>query len=214
MPLLSLSSGYGGREWGKESLLLFIFLPRGWEHCLKSGWCKMGVPQVQSSLLELVVIGKVIWMSYWFHISETLEAYRRSCIINVWKKDGIVNDLSHPNFLFRTIWISYVHLGTSGAQVEALLHFLKHTQCDTLYLVGDIIDGWQLKKRFFWPQKHNDVIQKILRKARNGTKVIYIPGNHDEAAREYIDYTFGEVEIHMDYIHPVSYTHLTLPTMS
>lgn len=116
-------------------------------------------------------------------------------------KDGIVNDLSHSKFLFRTIWISDVHLGTSGAQVDALLHFLKHTQCDTLYLVGDIIDGWQLKKRFFWPQKHNDVIQKILRKARNGTKVIYIPGNHDEAAREYIEYTFGEVEIHMDYIH-------------
>lgn len=112
-----------------------------------------------------------------------------------------MNDLSASPLSFRTIWISDVHLGTPGARVEDLLHFLKHTESDTLYLVGDIIDGWQLKKRFFWPQKHNDVIQKILRKGRNGTKVIYIPGNHDEAAREYCSYSFGEVEIHMDYIH-------------
>ncbi len=116
----------------------------------------------------------------------------------------ILNDLSNSPLSFRTIWISDTHLGTPGARVDELLHFLKHTQSETLYLVGDIIDGWQLKKRFFWPQKHNDVIQKILRKARNGTKVIYIPGNHDEAAREYIDYSFGEVEIHMDYIHHTS----------
>ena len=97
--------------------------------------------------------------------------------------------------------ISDFHLGTPGARVDDLLHFLKHTQSETLYLVEDIIDGWQLKKRFYWPQKHNDVIQKILRKARHGIKVIYIPGNHDEAAREYTDYSFGEVEIHMDFIH-------------
>ena len=107
----------------------------------------------------------------------------------------------HADYSYRSIWISDVHLGTAGAQVDALLDFLKHTHSETLYLVGDIVDGWQLKKRFYWPQKHNDVIQKILRKARNGTKVIYIPGNHDEAAREYVDYNFGEVEIHLDYIH-------------
>ena len=112
-----------------------------------------------------------------------------------------MNTLSTFPLNFRTIWISDVHLGTPGAQVADLLHFLKHTESDTLYLVGDIIDGWQLKKRFFWPQKHNDVIQKILRKGRNGTKVIYIPGNHDEAAREYCNYNFGEIKIHMDYIH-------------
>lgn len=113
----------------------------------------------------------------------------------------ILSDISNYPLNFRTIWISDTHLGTPGARVDDLLHFLKHTQSETLYLVGDIIDGWQLKKRFFWTQKHNDVIQKILRKARNGTKVIYIPGNHDEAAREYIDFSFGEVEIHTDYIH-------------
>ena len=110
-------------------------------------------------------------------------------------------NMSYTPFKFRTIWISDVHLGTSGAQVDALLHFLKNTQCETLFLVGDIIDGWQLKKRFYWPQKHNDVIQKILRKARHGTKVIYIPGNHDEAARQFIEYSFGGIEIHNDYIY-------------
>lgn len=115
-----------------------------------------------------------------------------------------MNDISNKPLRFRTIWISDTHLGTNGVKVDELLHFLKNTQSETLYLVGDIIDGWQIKKRFFWPQKHNDVVQKILRKARNGTNVIYIPGNHDEAAREYIDYSFGEIEIHMDYIHYTS----------
>ena len=113
----------------------------------------------------------------------------------------VLNDLSNNPLCFRTIWISDIHLGTPGSKVDELLHFLKNTQSETLYLVGDIIDGWQLKKRFFWPQKHNDVVQKILRKARNSTKVIYIPGNHDEAARDYINYSFGEIEIFMDYIH-------------
>ena len=104
-------------------------------------------------------------------------------------------------FSFRTVWISDTHLGTFGAQTKALLHFLKYTSCDKLYLVGDIVDGWQMKKRFFWPQEHNDVVQKVLRKARQGTKVIYIPGNHDEVARNYIGYNFGEIEIKHDDIH-------------
>ena len=104
-------------------------------------------------------------------------------------------------FQFRTVWISDTHLGTPGAQTKALLHFLKHTSCDKLYLVGDIVDGWQMKKRFYWPQEHNDVVQKVLRKARQGTKVIYIPGNHDEIARSYVGYNFGEIEIKLDDIH-------------
>jgi len=102
---------------------------------------------------------------------------------------------------YRTIWISDTHLGTPGAQARALLHFLKYTRSETLYLVGDIVDGWQLKKRFYWPQEHNDVIQKLLRKARHGTRVVYIPGNHDEAARHYIGFNFGEVAIKDDEIH-------------
>ena len=102
---------------------------------------------------------------------------------------------------YRTIWISDTHLGTPGAQAKSLLHFLKYTRCETLYLVGDIVDGWQLKKRFYWPQEHNDVIQKLLRKARHGTRVVYIPGNHDEAARHYIGFNFGEVAIKDDEVH-------------
>lgn len=102
---------------------------------------------------------------------------------------------------YRTIWISDTHLGTPGAQATALLHFLKYTRSETLYLVGDIVDGWQLKKRFYWPQEHNDVVQKLLRKARHGTRVIYIPGNHDEAARHYLGFNFGEIAIKQDDIH-------------
>lgn len=101
----------------------------------------------------------------------------------------------------RTVWISDIHLGTPGCQAEALLDFLRSVECDTLYLVGDIIDAWQLRRKWFWPQAHNDVIQKILRKARKGTRVIYIPGNHDEFARKYVSHLFGGVEVVQEAIH-------------
>lgn len=96
---------------------------------------------------------------------------------------------------YRTIWISDLHLGTAGCQAEPLLDFLKQHESETLYLVGDIIDGWQLKKKWLWPQSHNDVIQKILRKARKGTRVVYIPGNHDSFARQYAGDHFGGIEV-------------------
>src|SRR5512139_1074846 len=86
---------------------------------------------------------------------------------------------------FRAIWISDTHLGTPGCQAGLLLEFLRRTESDYLYLVGDIVDGWQMKRRWYWHQTHNDVVQKLLRKSRKGTDVIYIPGNHDEAARHY-----------------------------
>jgi UDP-2,3-diacylglucosamine pyrophosphatase LpxH len=81
------------------------------------------------------------------------------------------------------------------------LKFLRETHCDTLYLVGDIIDGWQLRRSWYWPQSHNDVVQKILRKARKGTKVIFVPGNHDEFARRYVAHNFGGVEVVEDCMH-------------
>src|SRR5215471_16563860 len=96
---------------------------------------------------------------------------------------------------FRAIWISDTHLGTPGCQDRALLEFLRRTDSDYLYLVGDIIDGWQLKRRWYWHQAHNDIIQKILRKARKGTSVVYVPGNHDEAARHYLGLAFGGIVI-------------------
>ena len=79
----------------------------------------------------------------------------------------------------RTVWISDLHLGTPGCQAVALLEFLRQVECDTLYLVGDIIDGWQLRRNWFWPQAHNDVVQKILRRVRKGCRVIFVPGNHE-----------------------------------
>ncbi|MDX9689315.1 MAG: UDP-2,3-diacylglucosamine diphosphatase [Proteobacteria bacterium] len=102
---------------------------------------------------------------------------------------------------FRTIWISDLHLGTAGCQAEAVLDFLMHTESEFLYLVGDIIDGWHLKKRWYWPQLHNDVIQKILRRARKGSKVFYIPGNHDEVARDFCGLSFGDVLVSNQEIH-------------
>ena len=101
----------------------------------------------------------------------------------------------------RAIFISDVHLGTRGCQADLLLDFLKHHESDYLYLVGDIVDGWRLKRSWFWAQTHNDVIQKILRKARKGTKVIYVPGNHDEAARDYCSLNFGGVQVMREAIH-------------
>jgi UDP-2,3-diacylglucosamine pyrophosphatase LpxH len=102
---------------------------------------------------------------------------------------------------YRAIFLSDTHLGTPGCQAEALLDFLRRTESDALYLVGDIVDGWQLKRRWYWHQRHNDVIQKVLRKARKGTHVVYVPGNHDEAARHYAGVSFGDIRIAAEAIH-------------
>src|SRR5580692_10872736 len=85
----------------------------------------------------------------------------------------------------RAMFISDVHLGSRACKAAELIDFLKHHDADTIYLVGDIVDGWQLRSGWHWPQAHNDIIQKLLRKARNGTRLIYIPGNHDEFLRDY-----------------------------
>lgn len=102
---------------------------------------------------------------------------------------------------FRAVWISDLHLGTPGCRAAALLDFLRCVDCDTLYLVGDIIDGWQLRRQWYWPQAHNDVVQKVLRKARKGTRVVFVPGNHDEFARRYVQHNFGGVDVVDECIH-------------
>lgn len=107
-------------------------------------------------------------------------------------------------FHYRTIWISDVHLGTKSCQAALLLDFIKHNESDTLFLVGDIVDGWRLKGAWYWPQDHNDVVQKILRKARKGTRVVYIPGNHDEFARGFVDHRFGGIEINQTAMHSLA----------
>lgn len=110
-------------------------------------------------------------------------------------------DNDSPRLRVRAAWISDLHLGTPGCQARPLLAFLKALDCDTLYLVGDIIDGWQLRRSWYWPQTHNDVVQKLLRKARKGTRVVFVPGNHDEFARKYVAHNFGGVDVVDDCIH-------------
>jgi UDP-2,3-diacylglucosamine pyrophosphatase LpxH len=96
---------------------------------------------------------------------------------------------------YRALFLSDLHLGAKAAQAHLLLDFLRHNDAETIYLVGDIVDGWKLRKGWHWPQAHNDVVQKLLRKARKGARVIYVPGNHDEFARDYTGLTFGGVEV-------------------
>ncbi len=96
---------------------------------------------------------------------------------------------------YRALFISDVHLGTRGCQAERLLDFLRDHDADTIYLVGDIVDGWALRQSWYWPSAHNDVVQKLLRKARKGARMIYIPGNHDEFLRDFFGTHFGGVEV-------------------
>jgi UDP-2,3-diacylglucosamine pyrophosphatase LpxH len=102
---------------------------------------------------------------------------------------------------FRTIWISDVHLGFKGCQADFLLEFLHSTQCDHLYLVGDIIDVWTMKRGLYWPQEHNNVVRSLLGKAKHNTQVIYVPGNHDEVFRDHAGMIFGNVSIQITATH-------------
>jgi UDP-2,3-diacylglucosamine pyrophosphatase LpxH len=101
---------------------------------------------------------------------------------------------------YRAGWISDAHLGTRGSNAEALLDFLRENDFETLYVVGDLIDIWALRRGIYWPQQHNDVIQKILRKARKGTHVVYIPGNHDELVAGFCG-AYGNIDIKQSSIH-------------
>jgi UDP-2,3-diacylglucosamine pyrophosphatase LpxH len=102
---------------------------------------------------------------------------------------------------FRTIWISDVHLGTKGCNAEMLIDFLDSTDSETLYLVGDIIDGWRLKKKLYWPAAHNDIVWRILKRAKRGTRIVYVPGNHDEVFRQFSGMNFGGVHIERAAVH-------------
>jgi len=102
---------------------------------------------------------------------------------------------------YRTIFLSDIHLGTRGCQAQLVLDFLRYNDADTIFLVGDIIDGWRLRSGWYWPQAHNDVIQKLLRKVRRGARMVFVPGNHDEFARQFIGLTFGGIEIVRNTMH-------------
>ncbi|MCU0966793.1 MAG: UDP-2,3-diacylglucosamine diphosphatase [Burkholderiaceae bacterium] len=118
--------------------------------------------------------------------------------------DDPAGSSSEASLHLRTVWISDLHLGTPGCQAVALLDFLRTVECETLYLVGDIVDGWQLRRQWYWPQSHNDVVQKLLRKARKGTRIILVPGNHDEFARKYLGHNFGGVDVVGEHVHELA----------
>ena len=102
---------------------------------------------------------------------------------------------------YRSVFISDLHLGTPGCQADALLEFLKAHPSDYLYLVGDIVDGWQLRRKWYWPQSHNDVVQKLLKRARKGCRIVFVPGNHDEFARQFAGLHFGGIEVATEAVH-------------
>ena len=106
-----------------------------------------------------------------------------------------------PPTHYRSVFISDVHLGTRGCQAELLLDFLRQMTCEQRDLIGDIVDGWRMKGGWYWPQSHNDVVQKILRLARKGAKVTYVPGNHDDRVRDFCGVHFGGVVVARDAIH-------------
>lgn len=106
-----------------------------------------------------------------------------------------------PKRKYRTVWISDVHLGTRGCNAAMLVDFLRSVDCKTLYLVGDIVDGWRLRKGWYWPDEHNEVVRRVLKMAHRGTRVVLIAGNHDEMLRDYAGMSFGGVEIALEAVH-------------
>ena len=102
---------------------------------------------------------------------------------------------------YRTVWISDVHLGCRGCRADFLLEFLHAVECETLYLVGDIVDLWQMRRGLYWPQSHNNVIRTLLGKAKAGTRVVYVPGNHDLPLRAHHGTRFGNVDIRRETVH-------------
>ncbi|MBN9260046.1 MAG: metallophosphoesterase [Hyphomicrobium sp.] len=106
-----------------------------------------------------------------------------------------------PDVRYRAVFISDIHLGTRTSQAHALLEFLRTVEADTFYLVGDIVDFWKVRRGPHWPQAHNDVLQKLLRKVRKGARIIFIPGNHDEGLRDFCGMHFGGIEIHQSCVH-------------
>ncbi|WP_308908952.1 UDP-2,3-diacylglucosamine diphosphatase [Pseudokordiimonas caeni] len=102
---------------------------------------------------------------------------------------------------FRAVFVSDVHLGTRSSRADLLHDFLKSITCEKLYLVGDIVDGWRLKKSWYWDTRHNDVIRRVLKMAKSGTEVIYIPGNHDEGLRGFVGHNLAGVTLQMEAVH-------------
>jgi len=123
----------------------------------------------------------------------------------MWTEPPVIRDQEtgreRVDLRYRTVFLSDLHLGSNGCRAAELSAFLKCVKCETLYLVGDVIDMWRLKSKWYWPGKHNRVISRILKMARKGTRVVFIPGNHDEHARQYAGLSFGGVELVLEAEH-------------
>ena len=102
---------------------------------------------------------------------------------------------------YRTLFLSDLHLGMRGCRAERVLDFLRHHEADTYVLVGDVVDGWAMARRWHWPQAHNDVVQKLLRLVRRGATMVYVPGNHDGWARQFAGLAFGGIDVRRETIH-------------
>ena len=101
----------------------------------------------------------------------------------------------------RSIFLSDIHLGTRACQAERLLAFLRAYEAEHVYLLGDIIDFWSLGRGIYWPSLHNTFVQKMLKRARHQVKVVFVPGNHDEALREYVGSNFGDIRVLREAVH-------------
>lgn len=130
---------------------------------------------------------------------DSLQSFVRSSQVNITEFPD--RPTRAPRKRYRSVWISDLHLGTRGCRSDPLLDFLEGMETETLYLVGDIVDLWALRSRFFWPKSHDAVVISILEHARRGTKVLYIPGNHDEALRMHVGSRFGGVTVVSDAVH-------------
>lgn len=130
-----------------------------------------------------------------FVVPRGVDPFRRGA------RDSVRAPASKPVRHHRTIFISDVHLGTRGCKADVLADFLARNSCETLYLVGDIVDGWRLKRRWYWPEAHNRVLQEILHKVDAGTRVIYVPGNHDEAFRSFCGRSIAGIRIVREAVH-------------
>ena len=124
---------------------------------------------------------------------------KTSCQSEFTSEAGLSEDSRTQHY--RTLFLSDLHLGTRDSQAHLVLDMLRHVNADTIYLVGDIIDGWQMSGGWYWPQSHNDVIQKLLRKVRRGARMVFVPGNHDEFLRQFFGLSFGGIEIRRNAIH-------------
>lgn len=155
----------------------------------------MGSTRIDANMIQRFLTGLQSELAPRFTVERdaaTPEAGRPSCV------DA---NASESRTAYRTIWISDTHLGTKGCRADLLLDFLQSHDCERLYLVGDIIDGWRLKKSWYWNEEQNRVVKEVLQKSEHGTRVHYICGNHDEFLREYVGLEFGGVKLQNEVVH-------------